>query len=451
MRSKKPFLVFFLIGILLFTAGCNRGSRQYEKAKALYEEGLALSESDQSVAAAESYSQALIALEQCNPERQDVKRLKGQIEDQLGTRYWKHGLKEEALRLHQDAIEIFRSLPGSTLLMGALQHAGRVSASLHLVDQAEAYYEEALQLAQTQKNKQLDYEILLELGRDVLMEQGDYPKVIETVTEALKGGARPDLCHLTLGMAYYYLENDDLAIDYLNQATQSEKAGVRMPAYQGLYLICEIQGDYPKALHYYEKYNENMMLAHGEQRNEEMQRIQRDYELQVQKSTLQAEQKLKTIYLYLIVGLLLVALVVTLLLLRQKTLRNKLKDEENQHQLELALKKNKVFVTALALAEQITVSTMDFNLEEKEWSDYLELIDMVYGDFTKKLMERYPVLTKTDLQICSLTRQGFSNQVISIMMTLQTNSYARRKYRIKQEKMNGAQDNRSFEEIINEI
>jgi hypothetical protein len=36
-------------------------------------------------------------------------------------------------------------------------------------------------------------------------------------------------------------------------------------------------------------------------------------------------------------------------------------------------------------------------------------------------------------------------------MNLQTNSYARRKSRIKQEKMNGLEDERSFEEIVNEI
>ena len=119
--------------------------------------------------------------------------------------------------------------------------------------------------------------------------------------------------------------------------------------------------------------------------------------------------------------------------------------------MELALKKNKIFLTALALSEKITGTTVDFNLDDDEWDDYLGLIDMVYNDFTKKLMERYPTLTKTDLQICSLTRQGFNNQVISIMMNLQTNSYARRKYRIKQEKMNGAEDDRSFEEIVNGI
>ena len=403
------------------------------------------------MAAAEAYSQALLEIDRCDQEILDVKRLKGQIEDQLGTRYWKNGMKEEALALHKDAIEIFRQLPGNVLLMNALQNAGRVAASLQLIDEAEQYYDEALRLSKTQSSTKLSKDILLEICRDVYMEKGEYEKVIELVTGAMENGARADLCHLTLGMAYYYIENDKLAVEHLNLATESEKAGVRMPAYQGLYMIYELQKDYPKALQCFEKYNENMMLAHGEQRNEEMQRIKRDYELQLQKSTLEAKQKMRIVYLCLLLGLLLVSLVVTLLVLRQKTLKTKLKDEESQRQLELALKKNKIFLTALALSEKITGTTVDFNLDDDEWDDYLGLIDMVYNDFTKKLMERYPTLTKTDLQICSLTRQGFNNQVISIMMNLQTNSYARRKYRIKQEKMNGAEDDRSFEEIVNGI
>ena len=130
---------------------------------------------------------------------------------------------------------------------------------------------------------------------------------------------------------------------------------------------------------------------------------------------------------------------------------SKLKAEEMKNQMELALKKNKVYVTALALTEQITASTLDFNLKESEWDDFVTLIDKVYGNFTKRLMTQYPALTRSDLQICCLTKQGFSNQVISIMMNLQTNSYARRKSRIKQEKMNGMGDKRSFEEIIEAI
>lgn len=449
VKTKWHLILEFLV-LAAFFHSCQSNSQHFEKAKALYEQGLAIS-SDNSVAAAETYSQALLEIDRCDQELLDVKRLKGQIEDQLGTRYWKNGLKEEALELHKDAIEIFRQLPGNVYLMNALQNAGRVAASLNRIDEAEKYYDEALQLAQTQSNKKLSKDLQLELCRDVYMEKGKFEKVVKLVTEALENGARPDLCHLTLGMAYYYLENDKVAIEYLNLATESEKAGVRMPAYQGLYQIYELQKNYPKALECFKMYNENMMQAHGEQRNEEMQHIKRDYDLEIQKNTLQAEQKLKLIYLYLVLGLLAGALVVTLLLLRQKTLKNKLKYEESQHQLDVAMKKNKVFMTAWALSEKITGNTVDFNLDEGEWNDYLELIDMLYSGFTKKLLERYPILTKTDLQICSLTRQGFSNQVISIMMNLQTHSYARRKYRIKQEKMNGAEDERSFEEIINEI
>ena len=375
---------------------CRSNSRQYEKALALYEEGLEIP-SDNSLAAAEIYNQALMELEECDQELPDVYRLKGQIEDQLGTRYWKHGLKEEALLLHQDAIEIFRLMPGSVLLMNALQNAGRVTASLHRVDEAEKYYGEALEIAKTQSSKKAAKDIQLELCRDVYMEKGEYERVIELVTDALDKGARPDLCQLTLGLAYYYVENDQLAVEFLNQATQSDKAGVRMPAYQALYQIYELQKDYPQALQCFEKYNENMMQAHAEQHNEEMQRIKREYDLQMQKNSLQAEQQLKWIYLYLVLGVLVVALVVTLLLLRQKTLKNKLKGEESQHQLDIAMKKNKVFVTALALSEKITGNTVDFNLDEAEWNDYIDLINLIYSDFTKKLLERYPTLTKTDL------------------------------------------------------
>ena len=449
VRSEHHIGLWILLAAIFFAA-CQSNSKQLEKARTLYQQGLELS-SENSVAAAETYSEALLVLDRCNPNHPEVRRLKGLIEDQLGTRYWKNGLKMEALNLHLDAIEIFRTLPGSVALMNALQNAGRVAASLHQVKEAKQYYEEALQLAQTQKDKQLSMDILLELCRDVYMEEGEFEKVIEGATKALEGGARSDLCHLTLGMAYYYIENDAQAFEYLNLATQSEKAGVRMSAYQGLYLIYELKGKYQDALECFSLFNENMMKAHGEQHSEAVQRIQKDYELQAQKNAMQSKQKLKTIYLYLIVGVLVVALALTLLLLRQKTLKNKLMDEERKRQMEVALKKNKVFVTALALTEQITVNTVDFNLEESEWNDYLELINLVYNDFTKKLLERYSTLTKTDLQICSLTRQGFSNQVISIMMNLQTNSYARRKYRIKQDKMNGAEDNRSFEEIINGI
>ena len=449
MNIRHIIVIAFLV-LTGFTA-CQRDARSLQDAETLFQQGVELRADKQSEAAAERFSQALLAIDRCNMDKPEVQRLKGQIEDNLGFCYWKHELFEEALPLHLDAAALFRALNDSTDLMTALRNCGRAAASLGDTESAKGYYDEALSVAKALNDKTIENDILLESSRDVLMVVEDYEGAIERINQAFEDSPSPDICHLTLGLAHYYLAHDSLAVVHLSEATKSHTAGTRMSAYQALCFIHQLHGDYAHALECHELFNENLMQANREHRSEEMQRTKADYDLQLQKSALQAEQKLKSLYLYLILGTLLVVLIVVLLLLRQKTLTERLKAEEMKNQMEKALKKNKVYVTALALSEQITASTLDFDLKEHEWDDFVELVDKVYGDFTKRLLERYPTLNKNDLQICCLTKQGFSNQVISIMMNLQTNSYARRKSRIKQEKMNGLQDERSFEEIIDGI
>ena len=449
MRIRHKIFIAFLV-LTGFTA-CQRDTRSLQETETLFQQGVEQRADKQSEAAAESFSQALLAIEHCDMDKPEVQRLKGQIEDNLGFCYWKHELFEEALPLHKDAANLFRSLGDSTLLTTALRNCGRTAASLGDTDNAKAYYDEALSIAKSLNDKDMENDILLESSRDVLMIVKDYNAAIERISQALEGGASPDICYLTMGLAQYYLAHDSVAIVHLTEATKSSTAGTRMSANQALSFIYQLHGDYEKALEHNKRFEDNMMQADREHRSEEVQRIKGEYDLQMQKNQMEAEQKLRNLYLYLILGALLVVLAITLLLLRQKTLSAKLKAEEMKNQMEVALKKNKVYVTALALTEQITASTLDFNLNDSEWDDFVTLIDKVYSDFTKRLIEKYPSLTKSDLQICCLTKQGFSNQVISILMNLQTNSYARRKSRIKQEKMNGLEDERSFEEIINDL
>ena len=441
-------LVSFLIVVL---SACHDETGYFREAETHLEQGCQHIAEGQTESAAQSLNQALLAIDRCDQEKPEVQRLKGEIEDNLGFAYWKHELFDEALPLHTDAAQLFRSLDNDTLLMNALRNCGRTAASMGDIEAAQQYYDEVLQLAKSLNDKTMESELLLNLSLDVLMVKEDFGQVVERVGQALTEGGEPNACHLALGLAHYYLSHDSLAIVHLNEATRSDKAGVRMSAYQSLHYLYQFAGNYQKALECHELFNENMMQADREHRSEQVQRIKAEYDLQMQKNQLKAEQKLKSLYLYLILGGLVTALAIVLLLLRQKTLNAKLKSEEMKNQLELALKKNKVYVTALALTEQITASTLDFDLKENEWDDFVNLIDKVYGDFTQRLTEKYPALTKSDLQICCLTKQGFSNQVISILMNLQTNSYARRKSRIKQEKMNGLQDERSFEEIINSL
>lgn len=151
-----------------------------------------------------------------------------------------------------------------------------------------------------------------------------------------------------------------------------------------------------------------------------------------------------------LVGVLLY-LVFLLLLFRQKSLKDRLKKETAQHQWDQALLKNKVYLTALFLAEEVAKTPVEVDINESEWDEFIELVNHHHHNFVERLMQKYPTLTKGDVQISCLTKLGFSNQVIAIMMNQQAASYARRKSRIKQEKMNGLQDERSFEEIINAL
>ena len=440
-----------MVALTVGLTACRQEARCLKEADTYYQEGLEQKTAKNTEAAAESFSNALLAINRCDLSNKEVKRLKAQIEDNLGAMYWKHGLNDDALELHLDAAALLRDLDEPALLMKALRNCGRVTASMQNLPDAQTYYNESVQLAETLGDNAFLNELLMETSHDLYLENGDYPKAIENAEKALDGGANPGFCHLVIGLSHYYQALDSLAIAHLQEAAQSEKPSVRMSAYQGLYQLYQFAGDYQKALECHELFTENMMQDNRDFSREEMERIKAEYDLQSLKQSLETKQRQKTLFLYIVLGGLLTYLFVVLLLMRQKTLSAKLKAEEMKNQMELELKKNKVYVTALALSEQITASTLDFNIPEQEWDGYVGLVDAVYGGFTKKLQERYPTLNDNDLLICCLTRQGFSNQVISILMNIQTASYARRKSRIKQEKMNGLNDERSFEEIINEI
>ena len=448
MRPFKRYITIALLVMATVFVSCRQASR-YDEALALYNKGVGLREAKQNEDAAQAFSEALVKINSCKED--EIKELKAKNEDRLGEIYWLQGLFDDALALHLDASALFRELNDSSSLMKSLRNAGRAAASLKKLDDAEYYYNEAMIIARTLDEQDFINGLYLDCARDIYMESGDFEKMISIVNQALANGAEPYQCHLLLGLANYYLENDDEAIEHLNEAAKCANSGFKMTAYQTLYFIYQLRGDYAKALEYHELFNDNMIAADNQHRSDEMQRIKSDNDLKMQENALKAKQRTRTIYLCGVLGVLGIALIITIILLRQRTLKTRLEAEKTKNQFELALKKNKVYVTALALSEQITKSRLDFQLDDDSWDDFMNLINLIYNDFNKKLIEKYPSLTKEDLHICCLTRLGFNNQVIAILLNQQTNSYARRKSRIKQEKMNGIEDARSFEEILESV
>ena len=119
--------------------------------------------------------------------------------------------------------------------------------------------------------------------------------------------------------------------------------------------------------------------------------------------------------------------------------------------IEKIMTRNRIMTTAQALSEDVNAESLNFELTDNDWKDFISLTDLIFDGFSQRLLELYPKLGQWDVRICCLSKNGFSNHVISILLDTQTDSYYKRKARIKQMKMDLGNDNRSFEEIVNAV
>jgi tetratricopeptide (TPR) repeat protein len=490
MKTNLKLLI--LIAVALALAACDSQTKRIEQAQAFYEEGVQLREQRRSEEAAEKFLQGL-SLVQRSDKTMEAIQLEGQLSDNLGAMYFKHELFVDALEQHQRALSCFRQTNDSTGMMNAYRNSGRDVRAQKQYTQAMQYYDSAFRIATFVKDTAMLSDLYLEMGRDYYMETGNFAKGIESVNQALEIGLSDndtDIAHMTLGILYYYSRENEKAKSYLNQALRSERAGLKMSVYQTLYAIAYSEGDYQQAVKYHTHFSDNLVQADAEHSSETMQRIKAEYELKAQQSELESLHRNRDLKLYLIIALSVIALLIILLIVRKIISDHKLemeqfgrqveRDQNRIHELvsdmetlirtndelrrsqqtlphkdfmmiEKIMARNKIMATAQALSEEINADSLDFELTDNDWKDFISLTDLIFDGFSHRLLELYPKLGKWDVRICCLSKNGFSNQVISILLDTQTDSYYKRKTRIKQMKMDLGDDKRSFEEIVNAV
>ena len=478
--------------IVLALASCNTQSKRVDQAKALYMEGVRLREQRLSEEAAEHFLKGLELLRGCE-KSEKVLLLEGQLCDNLGAMYLKHGLFEDAFTQHQQALSCFRQTADSIGMMNAYRNSGRAVCAQEDYTQAKQYYDSAFHIASLMNDQAMLSDLYLEMGRDYYMRMGNCTQGIESVNQALQGKLNDndiDIAHMTLGILYYYTGDYEQAKCQLNEALRSERAGLKMSVYQTLFAIACAEKDYQQAIQYHKLYVSNLLETEAEHSSETMQRIKAEYELKAQKNELESLHRNRDLKLYLIIALVVIALLIIILIVRKIIFNHKLEMERFRNQVERnqnrihelvsdmetlirtndelrrnqqtlsqkelmmtqkIMARNKVMVTAQALSEQINPDTLNFELSDNDWTDFVNLTDLLFDGFSQRLLELFPRLGKWDVRICCLSKNGFSNQVISILLDTQTDSYYKRKTRIKQMKMNLGDDNRSFEEIVNAV
>ncbi|MBR5081890.1 MAG: tetratricopeptide repeat protein [Bacteroidales bacterium] len=492
MKATLKSLILLTLAFGAMLTACDSPAQRYERARTLYEEGTELREQRLSEQAAERFLQALSLMEGCEETTENL-RLEGQIKDNLGAMYNKHGLFDDALKMHREAIACFRQVDDSADVMAAMRNCGRVANALEQFAQAKRYYDTAFSIATLLDDKAMQSDLYLEMGRDYYLPVGNFPDAMTCITRALEGELddnNTDIANMTMGVLYYYTKNYTEAKPYLNAALRSERAGLKMSVYQTLYAIAYNEGDYEKALEYQDLFTQNMMQSDQEHASENLQRLKAEYELKAQKSEMESLLRNRSLKLWLIIAAAVIALLVIVLIVRKKVSDHKLameqfrgqmeRDQNRIHELvsdmenlirtnddlrrdrqtlsqkELMMTnkimgRNKIYTTAQGLVDQVTADTMSFALTDADWADFIGLTDLVYDGFSQRLLELYPKLGKWDVRICCLSKNGFSNQVISILLDTQTDSYYKRKTRIKQMKMDLGEDTRTFEEIVNAV
>lgn len=454
MKVKLSYLILFAVALCIMISCDNQYKRQ-KKAQHLYEEGVKLRSQRLSEEATKCFLEALSLMDNAETHDRASLQLRAQIKDNLGAMYNKHQMFEDALKMHREAADDFTQINDSVGMMTAWRNCGRVAKSLGWYAQIKQFYDNAFQIATLLNKNAMINDLYLEIGRDYYMEIEDYPQAIDFVSKAIDGGLHGndlDVANMTLGILYYYIDENDKAKPYLEKALQSERAGVRMSVYQTLYGIALNEENLEMVMDYEQLFLENMAFAEKEHNNESIQRIKSESELTAQKNELETMHRTKSLRLYLIIAVTLLGSLTILLIVRKKMTDNKIKSLEKELQMrDKVMLSSSVFTTAKNLGEHLTADALNFDLSDADWDDFISMTDLVYDGFSKRLLAKFPKLTRNDVRICCLTKNGFSNHVISILLETQLESYYKRKMRIKQQKMEFAEDARTFEEIINTI
>lgn len=69
--------------------------------------------------------------------------------------------------------------------------------------------------------------------------------------------------------------------------------------------------------------------------------------------------------------------------------------------------------------------------EEDEWNQFQENFDLIHENFFRKLKERYPALTPSDLKLCALLRLNYSSKEIGRMLNISIRGVEAARYRLR--------------------
>ena len=89
----------------------------------------------------------------------------------------------------------------------------------------------------------------------------------------------------------------------------------------------------------------------------------------------------------------------------------------------------------------------NLKLSAAQVADLMEIVDLCYDNFVKRLQEKFQVLSGDDLCLCCLLKINVKNRDVAILLGMSDDALKKRKYRIKHEKL-GLEQSVSVERFL---
>lgn len=233
-------------------------SKVYDKAFAVYQQGLSLARSI------------------------DNKTLQAQFLNNIGEIYREHKDFATAIDYYNKSIEVHRSLPEYSRKSVPIANLSVIYLEMGDLDRAERYAQEALSVAREQNDHMIESVCLQYLGI-IARKRGQREQAVEYLEASLaiyrstKETIHATEVLLSFHELYFAAGDTDGSLRYLNealaQAQEADSLALRLNIYKEMARVYEHIGDRDKALFYYKQYMKTMEAIDQAEREQRLRAI----------------------------------------------------------------------------------------------------------------------------------------------------------------------------------
>jgi tetratricopeptide (TPR) repeat protein/DNA-binding CsgD family transcriptional regulator len=347
----------------------------------------------------------------------------------------------------------------------ALNSIGTSFYKKNKYDSANAYYQQALQLATQNKDTLLTAKVLGNIGR-IIYVQNKFDSAYTLFTTDYQN-SKDDSIYNDAANASQWMAKANLGMGNKVAALAEAKEAIRLlslwpsgpylrDTYNTLTQIYRAMGNYDSAFYYSDRYTAlhdslekevaTSSLAISKARlNDEVSRFN------IQK--LNKEKRAQLLLRNIIIAGIVLLFLIALLILNRNRLKEKMKKEKVEQEMVLAKEQMRMFTDNIIektnLVEKLELQVKDKDatkeqqailselsqqtiLTEQDWFKFKTLFEKIHPDFFKRLKDKFPDITLAEQRTAALTRLQLTTRQIASILGISVDSVHKSRQRLRQ-------------------